>query len=134
MPFSINIWNHFKSFYVTVHTSAADASILDMVALLSVAVTNAAKSWSAVLGMSTVYLASPDAWPEETMIMINPLEYIFGIEGQVEQDRNMGPGYNTLLLWLVPGDLYSACPQRQFHKLPDFFDTQLGCTAKKSYL
>ena len=28
------------------------------------------------------------------------------------------PGCNTLLLRLVPGDLLSACPHRQFHTLP----------------
>ena len=33
-------------------------------------------------------------------------------------DRNPGPGYNTLLLRLIPGDLLSACHHRQFHTLP----------------
>ena len=32
--------------------------------------------------------------------------------------RNRGPGYNTLLLWLIPWDFYSLCPHRQFHMLP----------------
>ena len=50
--------------------------------------------------------------------LINPLECFFGIEGHAALDRNPGPGYNTLLLRLIPGDLYSACPHRQFHTLP----------------
>ena len=39
-------------------------------------------------------------------------------------DRNTGPGYNTLLLRLIPGDLLSACLNRQFHTLPDLFDSR----------
>ena len=30
---------------------------------------------------------------------------------------NLGPGCNTLLLRLIPRDLYNACPHRQFHTL-----------------
>ena len=41
----------------------------------------------------------------------------FGIEGHVALDRNPGPGHNTLLMRLIPGDLLSACPHRQFHSL-----------------
>ena len=44
--------------------------------------------------------------------MINPLE------GHVALDRNAGPGYNTLFLRLIPGDLNSACPHKQFYTLP----------------
>ena len=33
-----------------------------------------------------------------------------GIGGRVALDRNQGPGYNTLLLRLIPGDLLSAWP------------------------
>ena len=36
-------------------------------------------------------------------------------------DRNLGAGYNTLLLRLIPGDLLSACPHRQFHTLCELF-------------
>ena len=50
------------------------------------------------------------------MVMINP--YFFGSEGHVALDKNPGPGYHTLLLRLIPGDLLSACPHRQFHTLP----------------
>ena len=37
-----------------------------------------------------------------------------------ELDGYPGPGYNTLLLRLILGYLYSlsACPHRQFHTLP----------------
>ena len=48
----------------------------------------------------------------------------FGSEGHVALDRYLGPGYNTLLLWLVPADLLSACPHRQFHTLPGLLDSQ----------
>ena len=44
--------------------------------------------------------------------LINPLEWFLGIKDHVALDRNQGPGYNTLLLRLIPGDLYSACPHR----------------------
>ena len=40
------------------------------------------------------------------------------MEGHVTQDGNPGPGYTTLHLRLIPGDLYSACSQRQFYTLP----------------
>ena len=33
----------------------------------------------------------------------------------VALDENLGPGYNTLLLLLIPGDLYSVCPHGQFN-------------------
>ena len=49
--------------------------------------------------------------------MINPLVF-WGIKGYKALDRNPVPGYNTLLLQLTPGNLYSVCPHRQFHKLP----------------
>ena len=47
----------------------------------------------------------------------------FGSEGHVAPDRNPGPGYDTLLLRLIPGDLLSACPHRQFHTLPGLLDS-----------
>ena len=40
------------------------------------------------------------------------------MEGHVALDRKPGPGYNTLLLRLIPGDLLSACPHRQSLTLP----------------
>ena len=42
--------------------------------------------------------------------------------GHVALDRNTGPGYNTLLLRMIPGDILSACPHRQFHTLPGLLD------------
>ena len=49
----------------------------------------------------------------------------FGNEGHVPLDRNPGPGYDTLvLLRLIPGDLLSACPHRQFHTLPSLLDSR----------
>ena len=37
---------------------------------------------------------------------------------------NPGPGYDTLLLRLIPGDLLSACPHRQFHTLPGLLESR----------
>ena len=48
----------------------------------------------------------------------------FRSEGHVALDRNPGPGYGTLLLQLIPGDLLSACPHRQFHTLPGLLDSR----------
>ena len=45
------------------------------------------------------------------------------MEGHVELDRNLGPGYNTLILRSIPGDLLSACAHRQFHTLPGLLDS-----------
>ena len=49
---------------------------------------------------------------------------LFGSKGHVALDRNPGPRYNTLLLRMIPGDLLSACPHRQFHTLPRLLDGQ----------
>ena len=38
-------------------------------------------------------------------------------------DRNPGPGYDTLLLRMIPGDLLSVFPHRQFHTLPGLLDS-----------
>ena len=35
---------------------------------------------------------------------------LFGIKGDVTLNRNPGPEYNTLLVRLILGDLYSSCP------------------------
>ena len=56
--------------------------------------------------------------------LINPLECFFGIESDIALDRNPGPRYNTLLLRLIPRDLYSSCPLRQFHILPSLLDSR----------
>ena len=46
-----------------------------------------------------------------------------GSEGHVALDRNPGPGYDTLLLRLIPGYLLSAFPHRQFHTLTGILDS-----------
>ena len=56
--------------------------------------------------------------------MINPLKCFFVSKGHLALDRNPGPGYNTLLLRLIPGDLFSAYAYRQFHKLPCLSDSR----------
>ena len=53
-----------------------------------------------------------------------PLQCFFSINGDVALDRNPWMEYNTLLLPLILGDLYIACPHRQFHTLPDLLDSQ----------
>ena len=50
--------------------------------------------------------------------LVDQLVCYFGIEGHATLDRNIGLGYNTLLLWLTPGYLNSVCPHRQSHTLP----------------
>ena len=47
----------------------------------------------------------------------------FGSEGHVALDRNPGTGYDTVLLRMIPGDLLSAFPHRQFHTLPGLLDS-----------
>ena len=49
---------------------------------------------------------------------------LFGIKVHVALDRNPGPGYNTLLLQSIPGDLLSACPHSQFHTLPGLLNSR----------
>ena len=58
------------------------------------------------------------------LIWFHPLWCFFGSEGHVALDRNPGPGYDTLLLRMIPGDLLSACPHRQFHTLPGLLDSR----------
>ena len=55
----------------------------------------------------------------------------FGSEGHVALDGNPGPGYDTLLLRLIPEDLLIACPHRQFHTLPGLLDNR--ATLPNSY-
>ena len=59
-----------------------------------------------------------------SLIWFNPLLCFFGSEGHVALDRDPGPGYDTILLRLIPGDLFSACPHRQFHTLPGLLDSR----------
>ena len=56
--------------------------------------------------------------------MINPLWCFLGSEGHIALDRNPGPGYDTLFLRLILGDLLSACPHRQFHTLPGLLESR----------
>ena len=49
---------------------------------------------------------------------------LFGSEGHVALDRYPGPEYDTLLLRMIPGDLLSECPHRQFHTLPGILDSR----------
>ena len=51
---------------------------------------------------------------------------LFRSEGHVALDRNPGPGYDTLLLRMIPGDLISAFPHRQFHTLPGLLECCRG--------
>ena len=53
-----------------------------------------------------------------SMLRSIQLECFLDIEGLVALDINPRPGYKTLLMQLIPGDLNSACPHRQFHTIP----------------
>ena len=55
---------------------------------------------------------APDA---VCLVLFNTLKCFFGSEGHVALD--------TLLLRLIPGDLLSAFPHRQFHTLPGLLDS-----------
>ena len=55
--------------------------------------------------------------------LFNPLKCFFGSKGHVALDRNPGPGYDTLLLRMIPGDLLCGYPHRQFHTLPGLLDS-----------
>ena len=58
-------------------------------------------------------------------MMINPLLCFFVSEGHVALDRNLGPGYNILLLRLIPRDLFSACPHGQLNTLSSLLDSRV---------
>ena len=45
----------------------------------------------------------------------------------VALDINPGPGFDTLLLQLILGYIYSAYPHRQFHTLPGLLNSRLRC-------
>ena len=61
--------------------------------------------------------------PKMVLVWFNLLKCFFGSEGHVALDRNLGPRYDTLLLRMIPGDLLSAFPHRQFHTLPGLLDS-----------
>ena len=56
--------------------------------------------------------------------LINPLHCILVIEDHTTLNRNLEAGYNTLLLQLIQGDLYGACPHRQFDTLCGLLHSQ----------
>ena len=56
-------------------------------------------------------------------IWFNPLQCFIGSDGHVALDRNPGPGYHTLLLRMIPRDLLSAFPHRQFYTLPGLLNS-----------
>ena len=58
-----------------------------------------------------------------SLVWFKPLECFFGSEGHVTLDRNPGPGYDTLLLRMIPGDLLSVFPHRHIHTLPGLLDS-----------
>ena len=84
---------------------------------------------------SVWYLSSVHRFPWISLLincwwLINPFEGFFGIEGHVALDRNSGPGYNTLLLRLISGDLYSECHHIHFHKLPNLLHNRVALPIK----
>ena len=65
--------------------------------------------------------------------MIFPLECFFGIEVHVALDWNPGPGYNILLLRLIPGDILSTYSHRQFHTPPGLLDSRAALSNSYQY-
>ena len=55
---------------------------------------------------------------------VTPILVLLGSKCHVALDRNLGSGYNTILLRLITGDLLCACPHRQFHTLPGLLDSR----------
>ena len=49
-----------------------------------------------------------DLFLEEALVWFNPLKCFFGSEGHVALDRNPVPGYDTLLLRMISGDLFKC--------------------------
>ena len=47
-------------------------------------------------------------------------------QGHVALYRNPEQGFNTLYLRLILGDLYSACPHREFYTYPAFYTVGLN--------
>ena len=56
--------------------------------------------------------------------MIIMMKVFFDIGEHTALDRNPGPGYDTLLVRLIPIYLYSACPQRHINTLPSLSHIQ----------
>ena len=70
-----------------------------------------------------MYVFAKKIFQNNGLVWFNPLKCFFGSEGHVALDRNPGTGYDTLLLRMIPGDLFSAFPHRQFHTLPGLLDS-----------
>ena len=79
-----------------------------------------------MVAVSVLWKQKSNNKQKKWLIMINPLVWFFGILGHVPLDRNLRLGYDTLLLRLIPGDLLSACPQRQFHTLPGILNSRFA--------
>ena len=56
--------------------------------------------------------------------MINPLECFFSFKDHAALGISTGPGYNSIRLQLIPGDHYSACPERHCHTIPSLLHNQ----------
>ena len=69
------------------------------------------------------YNADPNLDALLYFLCFNSLKCFFCSEGHVALDRNPGPGYDTLLLRMIPGDILSAFPHSQFHTLPGLLDS-----------
>ena len=56
--------------------------------------------------------------------MIYQKDCSLSIKGHVALGRNTGLGYFILLLRLIPGDLYSACPLKKFYTIPSLLECE----------
>ena len=69
-------------------------------------------------------ITSPDS-EQFFLVYFGLIHYsAFSAAKHVALDRNPGLGYDTLLLRIIPGDLLSAFPHRQFHTLPGLLDSR----------
>ena len=60
-----------------------------------------------------------------SMILNNPLKCFFDIKGHEALDRIPGPGYNTILLWLITGEV--LVPIDSSTHYPAFWTVGLHC-------
>ena len=65
--------------------------------------------------------------------LIKSLGCFFGIEGHVTLYRYLRQGYDTLLLWRIPGDLSSACPHRQSRTLLGLWHSRAALSTSYPY-
>ena len=79
-----------------------------------------------------IYLLQASLWDwsfwwiyhKHDLIWLIHYSAFFGNEDHVALDKNPGPGCDTLLLRLIPGDLFNTCPHRQFHTLLGLLDSR----------